>query len=69
MGTFLWLKSLKTNGENIIKCMVFIVFSSATFLHWCLFFAWSKHIGEGPTTKSLVCELSRASLVKAHLVV
>ena len=69
MGTYLWLRSLKTNGENIIKCMVFIVFSSAIFLHWCLFFAWSKHIGKGPTTKSLVSELNRAFIVKAHLVV
>ena len=68
MGNFLWLKFLKTNGENIIKCMVFIVFSSATFLHFCTLLG--KHtLGKGPTTKSLVCELSRASLVKTHLVV
>ena len=51
MGKFLWSKSLKTNGENIIKCMFFIVFSSATFLHWCLFFTWSAHIGERPNHK------------------
>ena len=30
---------------------VFIVFSSATFLHWCLFFTWSAHIGERPNHK------------------
>ena len=53
MGKFMWLKSPKTNGENIIKCMVFIVFSSAFFLHWCLFFTvtWSAHIGERPNHK------------------
>ena len=51
MGKFLWLKSFKTNGENIIKCMFFIVFSSATFLHLCLFFTWSAHIGERPNHK------------------
>ena len=32
MGIFLWWKFLKTNGENIVKCMFFIVFSSAIFL-------------------------------------
>ena len=30
---------------------VFIVFSSATFLHWCMFFSWSAHIGERPNHK------------------
>ena len=51
METFLRLKSLKTNGANIIKWMFFIVFSSATFLHWCLFLTWSTLIGERPNHK------------------
>ena len=69
MGTFLWLRSLKTNGENIIKCMVFIVFSSATFCIDVCSLLGQNTLGKGPTTKSFVSELNRAFIVKAHLVV
>ena len=69
MGKFLWSKSLKTNGEDMIKYMVFIVFSSATFLHWCLFFTWSVHIGERPNHKVISVWTQQVLPGQAYLMV
>ena len=38
-------------ARTLSNACFFIVFSSATFLHWCLFFTWSAHIGERPNHK------------------
>ena len=40
------LNSLETYGENINKCMVYTVFSSATLLQYKLFYTWTTHIGK-----------------------
>ena len=69
MRTFLWLKSLETNGEKIKKCMFLLCFPVQLYCIDVRSLLGQHTLGKCPTTKSLGCELSRASLVKAHITV
>ena len=52
MGKFLWLKFLKTNGENIIKCMLLLNFPVQRFCIDVYSVLGQYTLEKGPTTKA-----------------